>query len=453
VRFRNTAICALLAAVVLVWQGCGGGQIVELKKEGLFAVPIGSGDEEIGIIREESGRFIGPSRMLFKNGFFFMVDDVNRKIMKITTPGDVILVISKGNEEGAGDVNTLKTKQRRYYDFNLIGDIAVDGENNIYVEDKRLYKEEKESFIDILSFDEEIKEETEYEEIYKSYILKFDRIGSFIHKIGIGGVDSEPFYYIYRIDVDKNGNLIVITAEDDWQSWNSYKYSENGELISKCTVTREDIVEEEEEEERAVFVMDTMPTGNEDELVYWVSYYETTYDTKRMKKEEDLWGEEIEIEDYNSSGGGSSKQEKRTMRDLLGYRLVYYDLQRETVSRTFKWGTPLGGAVESTEEFLGMDGASNGFLWKYLDENKAIVTIFKQDGNVIAKRSFAFENDGIWMNVHVSEDGSVSAIKIDDTYVHFYRWRSDRLISSKDEKVTLKGFISEKVEGFKNANR
>ncbi|KKL09222.1 hypothetical protein LCGC14_2568040, partial [marine sediment metagenome] len=45
------------------------------------------------------------------------------------------------------------------------------------------------------------------------------------------------------------------------------------------------------------------------------------------------------------------------------------------------------------------------------------------------------------------------ALKIDDELLHFYRWRSDRLLISKQETVTVKEFIKDKIIEFKNANR
>jgi len=53
----------------------------------------------------------------------------------------------------------------------------------------------------------------------------------------------------------------------------------------------------------------------------------------------------------------------------------------------------------------------------------------------------------------VAIDGSVSALKIDNELLHFYRWRSDKLIMNKREKVTLKEFFKDKIQEFKNANR
>ena len=114
----------------------------------------------------------------------------------------------------------------------------------------------------------------------------------------------------------------------------------------------------------------------------------------------------------------------------------------------------MSNQLGSTTEFFGIDGETNGFLWKYVNGTKSIITVFRPNGSIIARRSFIFEDDGIWTNVHVDEDGSISALKIDRDYVHFYRWRSDKLISGgRDEKLTLKEFVSDKVEAFKNANR
>jgi hypothetical protein len=210
---------AVLLAVLfsIVLSGCEKKRIVELNKEHLFSIPIGSEEEEVGILRESSGRFLGPSHVIFQNGFFFVVDPVNQKIMKITTPGDVIMVISDGDmdtgEEDEGSI--LRTKQKKFYDFDEISRLAVDNENNIYVENIFLQKKEVQTVIDIISIDDSPDTETEYEEQYMSYILKFDRLGTFVHKIGINGVDSEPFYYVYSINVDEEGNLIVLTGDDE----------------------------------------------------------------------------------------------------------------------------------------------------------------------------------------------------------------------------------------------
>jgi hypothetical protein len=106
-----------------------------------------------------------------------------------------------------------------------------------------------------------------------------------------------------------------------------------------------------------------------------------------------------------------------------------------------------------TNELFGIDGKSNGFLWRYVDATKAIISIFRANGTQVAKRSFVFEDTGIWTQVQVAEDGSVTGVKVDDKALNFYRWRSDELINRKPKKASLKEFIKDKIEEFKNANR
>jgi hypothetical protein len=446
---------------MILLNGCVRDRIVELKKEHLFSIPIGHSEEEIGILRENNGRFLGPEHVLFRNGFFFTVDTVNQKIMKITTPGDVILIIADGSmEEENAEERVLKTKQKRYYDFNQIGNVAVDSENNLYVEDIFLQKTEVETVIDIFTIDDgSIGDDGEYEETYRSHILKFDRLGSFIQRIGTSGVDTEPFYYIYKIDVDRDGNLIVLTGDDDWQSWTYYRFSPEGKRLEKRNINTDELEIEEHRENRASFVMDVVPSHNPHEVVYWLSYYETSQDSKEMMQEEELWGEEIEIEDYNRARQKQKEKEEgsaersESIRDLVHYDLLFYDLEKNAIATTHTWERGRGNQIETTEEFIGLDSHMNCFFWKYIDRNKSVITILRPDGSFITKRSFLFEDDGIWMCLQIAPDGSISAIKADEWNVHYYRWRSDKLISNKHEKLTFKEFFFDKVEGFKNANR
>ena len=448
------ALVTCILFLLLSVGGCGQKRIVELKKEHLFSLPIGSAEEEIGILREKNGRFVGPGSVLFRNGFFFVVDSVNQKIMKITTPGDVILTIADGTTEDTGDDEVLRTKQKRYYDFNRIGHITVDGENNLYVEDLFLQKTQTETVIDIFSIDEGIGQD--YEESYRSYILKFDRLGSFLYKIGKDGIDSEPFYFVYRIEIDSEGNLVVVTGDDSWETWTYYLFDPLGSLLEKRTIVREDIVEANTEADQTSFIMDIVPTSKRDEIVCWLSQYVTSQDTKEIKKEEDLWGEEIEIEDYDRYREEKKEEKGQTtesVRDLLHYDLLFYDLGTDSINHRQRWEMGESTQVETTEEFFGIDHHLNCFFWKYIDRNKSVITILDPDGSFVTKRSFHFEDDGIWMNLDVAADGSVTAVKIDEWEVHVYRWRSDRLTSSKREKMTLKEFFIDKIEGFRNANR
>ncbi len=446
----------ILAGALLIMNGCGKNRVVELKKEKLFSVLLGRSEEQIGVQRRQNGEFHGPGAVLFRNGFFFVVDSVNQQIMKITTQGDVILVISKGDtaDNMGGEADTvLRTKERKTYNFDTIDQIAVDNENNLYVQDVFIQKEKQGSVIDIISLDDDVgSEDAHYTESYMSYILKFDRLGNFQYRIGKNGTDSDPFYYIYKIATDINGNLIVLTADEAWENWTYYRYDAEGKLIERHTINREEILGSSKPVDRVSFIMDVWPEFNDKKLVYWVSQYETTNDTKSIKKAEDTWGEEIEIENFDETKS-AEQPVKKSMNDLLFYKLVRFDVGADDISSSYIWQTGLTHANDTTQECLGIDGKSDVFLWKYINKNRSVVTIVKPDGTVCAKRSFTFEDDGLWTNVQVGVDGSVYALKIDDKNAYFYRWASDEILNGEKKKTGVWDFILEKIEEFKNANR
>lgn len=441
----------LITGLSLVFYGCSKNKVEELKKERSFSIPIGSGVEEIGVLKDDSGLFSGPGSVIFKNGFFYVVDTVNQKLLKITKPGDVILVISRGTRKENEEENVLRTKQRKYFEFNNIGNVAVDNENNIYIEDKFIEKLPEKTEIDIFSTESILEQEKH--EIYVSYILKFDRLGNFMYKIGKNGIDSDPFFYIYKTDVDDDGNLIVLTVDEEWKTWDYYKFDSEGNQLFNDHISSEEIFDVESMEDTTFFIMDTMLVSSTGHLIYWISLYDTTYDTEDIIKEEELWGEEIEIKDIEKLKDREDKIKQNYSRDLLYYKLLYYDIESGEIDRSYKWENRTGNQPGVTEEFLGVDGKTNGFLWRYLNSTKAIISILRPNGTLIARRSFIFEDDGIWINLNVAVDGSISALKIDDKSLHFYRWRSDRLMYSKREQVTVKEFVMDKIDKFKNANR
>ncbi|MCK4804758.1 MAG: hypothetical protein KAT88_09375 [Spirochaetes bacterium] len=441
----------LITGLSLFFFGCSKNKVEELKKERSFSIPIGSGVEEIGVLKSDSGLFSGPGSVIFKNGFFYVVDTVNQKLLKVTKPGDVILVISRGTRKENEKENVLRTKQRKYFEFNNIGKVAVDNENNIYIENKFIEKLPEKTEIDIFST-ESIMEQEKHE-IYVSYILKFDRLGNFMYKIGKNGINSDPFFYIYKTDVDDDGNLIVLTVDEEWKTWDYYKFDSEGNQLFYDHISSEEIFDVKSMEDTTFFIMDTMLVCSTGHLIYWISLYDTTYDTEDLIKEEELWGEEIEIEDIEKLKDKEDKIKQNYRRDLLYYKLLFYDIESGEIDRSYKWENRSGNQPGVTEEFLGIDGKTNGFLWRYVNSTKAIISILRPNGTLIARRSFIFEDDGIWTNLNVAVDGSISALKIDDKSLHFYRWRSDRLMYNKREQVTVKEFVEDKIDKFKNANR
>jgi hypothetical protein len=450
-RFASRLVLAS-TLIFTAFSGCSGKRVEEMRKHKLFVLPVGNGLEEIGVVRGQSRDFTGPSTVLFKNGFFYIVDFVNQKLLKVTTPGDIILVLSKGAPQDENDdEDVLRLKERRNYPFNTIGQITVDSENNLYVEDKLLQKGPEKKEIDVIgSRNEDISTDGE---MYVSYVLKFDRLGKYVCKVGKGGVDSEPFGFIYKMDVDNDGNLIVLTCEEEWDKWTYYKFNAEGLLLFYSVISSDQIFSVKDMTDVQFFILDVLPVLNSNSLIFWVSLYDTTGDTKGLNREETIWSEEIEIKNEESLKDFSGKKEKEYKRDLLYYKLLYYNLEKRTTDKSYRWENRVDGQFMPTEELFGIDGKSNGFLWRYVDATKAIVTIFRPNGTQVARRSFVFEDTGIWSAVQVAEDGSVTGVRIDDKLLTFYRWNTDDLINRNPRKASLRELIKGAIEEFRNANR
>lgn len=435
--------------------GCARNRIHELEKEELFRLPIGTEDNSVGVRKTGSGMVMFPNQIVYKNGFFYMVDRVNSRIMKVTSRGDVIMILSKPKKGEPVEVESedvIRTKHRNYYDFDTIGSIAVDNENNIYIENKFLKKvKRKKNDVELLGLEEQYEEE-----IYFSYILKFDRLGYFQYALGMGGKDTDPFFYIYKITTNNDGNLVAITTDEEEKNWNYYEFTGSGKLVYKKSIVIDDIFNLRDIENATYFVMDVYPSLKDRKLIFWISLYDTSHDTKEIKKEEAFWGEEIEIENIEEYQKKQQKESKNHPRDLLYYKLLYYDMNTGKVVSTYKWEERKEMKeqnISSTEELLGFDRYLNGYLWKYAGNNSAIITIFKPNGENITRRRFSFDEDGLWANISVDPDGSISATKVTSRDVCFYIWRTEKLIHVPSEKKGFIELIKEKIRELINANR
>lgn len=197
----------------------------------IFSLKIGFGTNDVG------GNFEKLSDKMFyvinKDGFFYILDGINNKVMKVTEKGDVILIIY--NQESnphikplfpvKSETEDLTVYTKLYRDFKIINPLLleVDNRKNIY----------------LVNRDPEYKKMVENIGIKDQLILKFDSSGTFLNYIGVDGIGNGPFSSITELKVDNNNNLLVRETLDD--GIYIYKFSENGKLLKKVKLTKENI--------------------------------------------------------------------------------------------------------------------------------------------------------------------------------------------------------------------
>jgi hypothetical protein len=142
------------------------------------------------------------------NGTICVADNELRRVQVMKSNGDVELVI--------GAVKNLNTKgvQAESFNFGTIGNIAMDDDDNIYIQNKfsqiRDAKSQGEGSGDSIDFS-------------PSYILVFDKKGELQYTIGQKGTPDTPLYNIERLVVDSKNRLFVISRSTD--SWTIYRFS------------------------------------------------------------------------------------------------------------------------------------------------------------------------------------------------------------------------------------
>jgi hypothetical protein len=141
------------------------------------------------------------------NGAICIADNELHRVQVMKSNGDVELVI--------GSVKNLNTKDvpAENFNFGTIGNIAMDDDDNIYIQNKfsqiRDSKSQAEGSGDSIDFS-------------PSYILVFDKKGELQYTLGQKGTPDTPLYNLERLVVDSKNRLFVISRSTD--SWTIYRF-------------------------------------------------------------------------------------------------------------------------------------------------------------------------------------------------------------------------------------
>ena len=142
------------------------------------------------------------------DGIICVADNELRRVQVMKPNGDVKLII--------GLIKNLKTKDipAESFNFGTIGNIAMDEDDNIYVQNKfsqiRDSKMQQDAGSDSIDFS-------------PSYILVFNKNGELQYTLGQKGTPDTPLYHIERLVVDSKNRLFVISRSSD--SWTIYRFS------------------------------------------------------------------------------------------------------------------------------------------------------------------------------------------------------------------------------------
>ena len=252
---------------ILCLIGCNVREKKNTQVKKIFSFPIGYDKEELGLLPEKS---VSEAALDFcyNNGFFYISDKINNKILKVTETGVVVLIIYNQsnyphlvpnssdalNVDSTSDENYEYLKLYSSYSLEHPGAITADIEKNIYVVNREPMH----------------KKYGEQNQIEDEFILKFDSRGRLIYKIGKNGssksvAEVEPFNYISKVATDINNNLIVMEGYSE--DLKIYKYSKDGELLYQTLLSKNKLPLSKNELNGVILLIDVIPGYSEDEIL------------------------------------------------------------------------------------------------------------------------------------------------------------------------------------------
>ena len=401
ILFNMKNICFVILIVSLLISCTDKSSSFEvLNREDLFLLNYGKFEDEIILFNDEFSSRPGIS-MAMQNGFFFLSDGQSRKIMQLTSFGDLLSVIY--NEDyntqpsfvTENEDTVRSTKKASIYPFNQLGKIAVDEKKSIYIVDK-LPSVRHEQDKDTMAMLNEV-------------VLHFSANGEFINYIGQNGPGGKPFSYIRDIFTVANGELVVVsvtqkTLQVDW-------FSESGFLKYNIILDRL-LLPNPHSDNKSIYpeLDNVIPDYHNDVIYLKIDFFEKLNEPNTHIQSDVAY---LETQIF--------PLDIKTGKYKAGINIPPYEQKIETGfgSNTFLRPYDFLGVTENGYFFLISPDIDNGFTLQVANS---------KDKNHIEKYHLAIPNDKMTYNVFsLSKDGVISAVLAGEFEANVVWWRLDKI--------------------------
>jgi len=275
---RKIILTVMTAFIIF---SCGNNKNNIIKKN-IFKMPISYGEKDLGFLLNKSNNInLDLINVYYRNGFYYISDSVNDKILKMTENGDCLLTIynPKTNPHYKPTITDMDLSNQSDDNYTYLklyiegsiyspGKITVDVNKNIYFinRDPKYKKTNKDGNID------------------EDVILKYDNKGNLLYTLGKEGLESSPFSNILEIITDTRNNLIVY--EQPEEEIIIYKYSPDGILLKKSFITNHDIPLTQTETNYLIDIIDVKLSHIENNVYITCQYIEKKIENFSIKSYE-----------------------------------------------------------------------------------------------------------------------------------------------------------------------
>ena len=398
-RFAAVALAAAVLAAPLL-ASCNRVTIDTIQRESLFSLDIGPMEDQIALYSLEGNGMKSPAEIAMRDGLFYITDSNGGKVVHYNSYGDLLFMIY--NDENNPAPISLATKAAdgaqvtRWaftYPLRFPGKLTVDSRKHIYVEE-RLPSERH-------YYDGESKA------LMDSVLLHFDADGRFIEYLGQGGQGGSPFPRITGVFHSHMNEIVVVCRLPS--GWNAYWYNAQGEQLFLVQLENTALPSPPDLQDATLSVDAIMAAPDERKLYIKIDYYQDVYDEStntRVSSEPVtslVWILNVEKGIYENSI------------EVPFYEYNYSERGRTTYIRLLY---SMMGLVR--------DG---GILFYFPDEGGYAILRMDSDGHGQRRGFINIDPDeSRFNNFHLSPDGILSAILVDEWKVNVVWWRMDRFM-------------------------
>lgn len=404
---KKSIIYIIVLSFVLILTGCF------IKKDRsklnhIFSKKIGFQKDNIGTYLNEDMFEHIPFSVFYTDGFYYISDPINNKIMKLTERGFPVLTIyNPKNNPGFkqteattdNDSNSSSIFLNIYKEYSLIrpGLIVVDNKKNIYVINK----------------DSNYKTTNDNGDIVDEKILKFNQNGDIVSIIGENGGNSLPFGYIYDIQCDNKNNIIVI--EKQTSNYVIKQFSIKGEKINECVLKDSEIPLKKDEIGLLTTIINVKPGYDKNTIYVTVQYIKKSKSNINFEEYETLYNKLLLF----------SLEQKSFVKLILKMKTQTLKLSNQD---SFYVGNPdkLNSIPLPMQSFLGKSNDA-GYIFSQkeisLDEfinNNQILYFYTKNGILSEKSTVRFPQGMIYVaDFQVSSTGKIFSYYIKDGVINF----------------------------------
>lgn len=399
---KKTITLFLLFFTIFFYSCSRKNSLQSVSEEELFSLNYGNFEDELDLFGITNIGKVTTS-ITMKDGFFYIVNGQNQKILSFNSYGDLLSVYY--NEDFYKEKfpmlfskSTQALSKAVSYPFEFDGKIVVDSKKYMYaagiVPKERNEQDEKENLL------------------YSQVVLRFSSDGTVLDYIGQQGPSGTPFPFIRKIYVNQENELTVVSNTNEGLC--VYWFSSDGYLKYRIPVTQKDVP----------LVSLEKLVSNVNELYVSVENVVPDYSSQTLFVKVDYYIPYIDAESKIKSGVNYYETVVYFLDLLTGtYRdSIVIPPYEQSVTEDFSKLT-----YKIPYDFLGV--TKNGWFYFLLSTQDGYsVQIVNSKTQHVIKRSLSVNHDDIlFSSFSLSDEGIISALLAEKEKCRVVWWKTDLL--------------------------